>query len=157
MTTDALEPLDLGPIEARERAATDGPWYVEETRSDLTRWVTDLAGLLDISFGYVGNRTQADATFVAHAREDVHALLAEVRRLRTELDGRRDEVLAEAAAKLREMARTAPRSRRAGCLSFASGVLDGMADAARAVRPAIDRALERDHSLCGVEPCSDCR
>jgi len=25
------------------------------------------------------------------------------------------------------------------------------------VRPAIDRALERDHSLCGAEPCSDCR
>lgn len=21
----------------------------------------------------------------------------------------------------------------------------------------IDRALNRDHSLCGVEPCSDCR
>ncbi|GAA4626682.1 hypothetical protein GCM10023196_035920 [Actinoallomurus vinaceus] len=26
-----------------------------------------------------------------------------------------------------------------------------------AVRPAIDRAIERDHSLCGAEPCSDCR
>lgn len=69
----------------------------------------------------------------------------------------REQVLTEAAAKLREMARTAPRSRRAGCLSFASGVLDGMADSANAVRPAIDRALERDHTFCGVEPCSDCR
>lgn len=25
------------------------------------------------------------------------------------------------------------------------------------VRPAVDRAIERDHSLCGAEPCSDCR
>jgi len=25
------------------------------------------------------------------------------------------------------------------------------------VRPAIDRAIERDHSICGAEPCSDCR
>jgi hypothetical protein len=26
-----------------------------------------------------------------------------------------------------------------------------------AIPPAIDRALDRDHSLCGAEPCSDCR
>jgi len=25
------------------------------------------------------------------------------------------------------------------------------------IRPAIDRAIERDHSICGAEPCSDCR
>lgn len=25
------------------------------------------------------------------------------------------------------------------------------------VAPAIDRAIRRDHSLCGAEPCSDCR
>lgn len=27
----------------------------------------------------------------------------------------------------------------------------------RAVPSAIDRAIRRDHSLCGTEPCSDCR
>lgn len=26
-----------------------------------------------------------------------------------------------------------------------------------AIPPAIDRAVRRDHSLCGVKPCSDCR
>lgn len=26
-----------------------------------------------------------------------------------------------------------------------------------AIPPAIDRAVRRDHSLCGAEPCSDCR
>lgn len=26
-----------------------------------------------------------------------------------------------------------------------------------AIPPAIDRAVQRDHSLCGAEPCSDCR
>jgi len=25
------------------------------------------------------------------------------------------------------------------------------------IPPAIDRAVRRDHSLCGYEPCSDCR
>lgn len=27
----------------------------------------------------------------------------------------------------------------------------------RSIPPAIDRAVRRDHSLCGTEPCSDCR
>jgi len=26
-----------------------------------------------------------------------------------------------------------------------------------AIPAAIDRAIDRDHSLCGAEPCSDCR
>lgn len=26
-----------------------------------------------------------------------------------------------------------------------------------AIPPAVDRATRRDHSLCGVEPCADCR
>ncbi|MGQ4343538.1 hypothetical protein [Streptomyces sp. SAS_275] len=26
-----------------------------------------------------------------------------------------------------------------------------------AIPPAIDRAVRRDHSLCGAEPCSECR
>jgi hypothetical protein len=25
------------------------------------------------------------------------------------------------------------------------------------IPPAVDRAVRRDHSLCGVDPCSDCR
>lgn len=25
------------------------------------------------------------------------------------------------------------------------------------IPPAVDRAIRRDHSLCGAEPCSDCR
>lgn len=38
------------------------------------------------------------------------------------------------------------------------GVLAALANAVdHSVRPAIDRAIERDHSLCGAEPCSDCR
>lgn len=36
--------------------------------------------------------------------------------------------------------------------------LTGLATAVdHAVPPAIDRAVRRDHSLCGAEPCSDCR
>lgn len=38
----------------------------------------------------------------------------------------RNEVLAEAAAKLLELAQLAPQSRRASGLAFAAGVVDGM-------------------------------
>jgi hypothetical protein len=63
-------------IRAREAAATKGPWGVVEDGESLTRWVSSEDSTLDIGFGYVGNRTQDDAAFVAHARTDVPALLA---------------------------------------------------------------------------------
>lgn len=63
-------------IQAREAAATEGPWGVVEDGESLTRWVSSEDGTLDIGFGYVGNRTQDDAAFVARARTDVPALLA---------------------------------------------------------------------------------
>ena len=38
----------------------------------------------------------------------------------------------------------------AECLKLARAV-------AHSIPSATDRAIERDHSLCGVDPCSDCR
>lgn len=38
----------------------------------------------------------------------------------------------------------------AECLRLASAVDN-------ALPAAVDRAINRDHSLCGVDPCSDCR
>ncbi|MFJ2863709.1 hypothetical protein [Kitasatospora sp. NPDC087314] len=78
-------PLDLDAIQARAEAATPGPWHVEEDRRDYTRWVATLDGTLGINFGYLGNRTEGDAAFVAAARTDVEALLARVRELEAEL------------------------------------------------------------------------
>ena len=73
----------LAEITALEAAATAGPWLREDDSTTLTRWVTDERGVLDISFGYVGNNTQDDARFVAMARTAVPELLAEVARLKT--------------------------------------------------------------------------
>jgi len=75
-TVPLLTDEQRAEIRGREAAATKGPWGVVEDRESLTRWVSSEDGMLDISFGYVGNCTQDDAAFVAHARTDVPALLA---------------------------------------------------------------------------------
>ena len=77
--------LDLEAIRARADAATDGPWEVsrgEDYRDGLpTRYVR---------FGPNSDSTvidrDEDAAFIAAARTDVGALLAEVERLRQRVD-----------------------------------------------------------------------
>ena len=63
--------IDLEAIEARAKAATRGPWYEEG-------WFTE-----NEDGDYV-EIEPADAAFTAHAREDIPALLAEVKRLNAE-------------------------------------------------------------------------
>ena len=82
---EPLNPVHEAAIRTREEAATQGPWRVEDDSSDLNRWVLSEDGTLVIGFGYIGNRTQEDAEFTAHAREDVPALLSELDRVRTGL------------------------------------------------------------------------
>jgi hypothetical protein len=79
------QPLNLDEIEARAAAATPGPWFVETHAPTLSRLVCSEDGTLDINFGYVGNRTEPDAEFVAYARTDITAMAAEIRRLRDQL------------------------------------------------------------------------
>ena len=72
--------LDLDPIKARATAATGGPWGVEDARvfgDDGRTQVCTLSG------------TRAwlpDAEFIAHARQDIPALLAEVERIRGRIE-----------------------------------------------------------------------
>ena len=74
--------LDLDAIEARVNAATPGPWWVEQVGDfgdksaviECVRWRGYLNTL------HLGEDTPT-AEFIAHAREDVPALVAEVRRL----------------------------------------------------------------------------
>ena len=72
--------LDLNAIKARANAATEGPWGVKDARvfgDDGRTQVCTLSG------------TRAwlpDAEFIAHARTDVPALVAEVERLRGVVD-----------------------------------------------------------------------
>jgi hypothetical protein len=67
--------LDLEAIRRRCEAATPGPWSVEE---DWTAEVRSPSGLIA---KVIYPRHLLDAEFIAAAREDVPALLAEVERL----------------------------------------------------------------------------
>ena len=76
--------LDLDPIKAREAAATPGPWKVVDPGYRVA--VDDGTGFLVANtFMAPSSRDLPDARFIAHARTDVPALLAEVERLRAEL------------------------------------------------------------------------
>ncbi|MFI8301527.1 hypothetical protein ACIGCZ_37095 [Streptomyces nigra] len=86
------QPLDLDPIEARAKAATPGPWerysqYGAHFYANTTGEY--LIGVGDLNFGD-GEQADADEAFVRHAREDVDALLAEVRRLSAQLEDQAD-------------------------------------------------------------------
>ena len=71
------QPLDLDAIEARAQAATPGPWTVSEDYDDI----------LDAEGGQLASYwMEVDGQFIAHAREDVPAMAAEIRRLRAQLN-----------------------------------------------------------------------
>jgi hypothetical protein len=85
-TPDPMTPGRLAEIREREQATIPGPWFVvDDQGGTLERWINSKNGTLQVCLGYLGNRTEAEAAFIAHARQDVPALLAEVERLRAEL------------------------------------------------------------------------
>ena len=64
--------LNLEEIKAREQAATKGPWNHNgklDIRQDFGEWLC-------------GAVKESDADFIAHARTDIPALIAEVEQLR---------------------------------------------------------------------------
>lgn len=81
-----LSEQQLAEIQAREAAATEGPWepypsygptFYGYLRGEY------LQGVGDINFG-VGEQAEADLAFVLAAREDVPALLARIAELEAE-------------------------------------------------------------------------
>lgn len=95
-----MSDLDLDAIEARANAATEGPWHVVTAWTDYVAYqVTDDgeaasmncyggSGAMNTGLGVI----EDDAEFIAHARTDVPALVAEVRRLRNVIEEARDVV-----------------------------------------------------------------
>ena len=76
----------LEQIHARAAAATPGPWEAWDTgdppaEDEAQAWIVT-PGSLHLATLYAGDPS-ANATFAAHAREDIPALLAEVERLRS--------------------------------------------------------------------------
>ena len=84
--SDAIVDAELVQIESRAHAATPGPWKVCPDENDENTVPLVCCGPEDEHGGPVccDPLTEADATFIAHARADVPALVAEVRRLRAE-------------------------------------------------------------------------
>ena len=74
--TDPLTDAELDAIEQRAHAATEGPWEASAHRTGHYLVICPDCGVR-------GGYERADAEFIAHARSDVPALLAEVRRLRS--------------------------------------------------------------------------
>lgn len=83
-----LTPERLAEIKARTDAATPGPWFVEHLERDgFTYFSTDIAPLESFDGEvHAGVLDEDEAEFIAHAREDVPDLVAEVERLRSERD-----------------------------------------------------------------------
>lgn len=111
-TPKAAAELDLDAIMARAKAATSGPWEVIQDEVVDSAWVNAAAGTDDkpiALFDYrPGNDNKANAAFVAHAREDVPALIEMViglrRRVADLLDANNREIecRVEANAKLQD-------------------------------------------------------
>jgi hypothetical protein len=107
---EALTEADLDAIDQRARAATGGPWYVRTLNDDFAaglvavstspdtgraeRWpdfaAAEMVAATLVQFpnryiDCVDERWHENAAFIAHAREDVPRLLAEIRRLRAQV------------------------------------------------------------------------
>lgn len=93
-----MTPEQLAEIEARAAAATPGPWEVAEAggprgtdeyfvRMGEDDAYSDVAIAADIFDPIYNEISQANASFIAHARADVPALVAEVRRLQEVING----------------------------------------------------------------------
>lgn len=82
----------LEQIQARAAAATPGPWEAWDTgdppaEDEARAWIVT-PGSLHLATLYAGDPS-ANATFAAHAREDIPALLEEIDRLHEEVRDQR--------------------------------------------------------------------
>jgi hypothetical protein len=90
--------LDLEPIKKRERAATPGPWLFDAQGDWGLSTPMNMGGYsTTIVCGMLGEHEPVfedtypigavqDGDFMANAREDIPAMIAEIERLRAELD-----------------------------------------------------------------------
>lgn len=81
--------LDLDAIQARADAATPGPWHLDDEHIGVWTSAVDAPGgaICEPSDPYPRglNHPLENMRFVTHARQDIPALVAEVRRLRDQL------------------------------------------------------------------------
>lgn len=85
--------LDLDAIDARVNAARPGPWTWCRTTagsySSLDSGDDEVLSAQGHVDGWIDS-DDADAEFIAHAREDIPALIARIRQLEADKEGERD-------------------------------------------------------------------
>lgn len=92
-TEVSLDRLDLATIGARAEAATPGPWRSMVIDADnATVWAGGNTARTATRIARVTRRVADNAEFIAAAREDVPALVAEVERLRAALRDAAEQV-----------------------------------------------------------------
>ena len=111
--------IDLEAIESRVNAATPGPWHTklgDGVTFDIQAVVTSATGEIcgHRQLGYRDARNyENNADFIAHAREDIPALLAEVKRQADEIEA----VTAERDAAVEDLRKN--RARKCDCCAYA--------------------------------------
>lgn len=110
--TDTTEPLDLDAIEARVNAATEGPWDAPARLLGLPCTTVFGKERRHVLYHTGGHE---DASFIAHAREDVPALVTAVRE--------RDEILSKISAAV--AAGTYSNRELREAIQYIANVLDG--------------------------------
>ena len=80
------EPLDLAAIRARVDAVDPAPWTTRRDHASQHLYVMGPRSSVADTGIAIDAEVRAHATFIAHARTDIPALLAEVERLRAEVD-----------------------------------------------------------------------
>jgi len=84
-STEKITVLELSEMELRCGAATPGPWDSYVVGRDIEAG-SDCIATADGRFLEVIGGTPADQDFIARAREDVPKLVAEIQRLRAEIE-----------------------------------------------------------------------
>jgi hypothetical protein len=99
MVPGMSEPLDLSPIKARLAAATPGPWMrdIQDMGPNYVGACLYPHGIPNTEVIYPEDAREEDIDLIANAPQDLAALVAEVERLRGEVEGMWDEILDYAA------------------------------------------------------------
>lgn len=79
-----MEKLDLEAIEARASVATKGPWF-EDDRAASNGVVEAEDGMTVCSVTNRGGSMMRNVKFIAHARQDIPALIARIRELEAQI------------------------------------------------------------------------
>lgn len=93
-----LTNAEIEAIRERAEKATQGRWYYEvdgDLYSDKTRDRVMYPYMSSESIPYI-KISESDATFIAYARQDIPKLLAEIERLREEIEGMKLQQRADA-------------------------------------------------------------